>query len=450
MIATMLTVPLPGPPEAAERQLTHATHGHILTNTGVGSPDGNWLVYDTRSDAAGEVFDGERIEMVNVASGHVRLLYQARNGAHCGVATWNPRQMRIVFILGPEHPAADWQYGPSHRQGVIVDVAEPGLAQNLDAQDLTSPLTLGALRGGSHLHVWEAAGQWLSFTYNDALLESELRDVAVAIPSRPMVVPKTHPRNRDGNYFCAVVTRTTAKPKPGSDEICRACEEAWLGANGYVRLDGSRQRHALAYQGTVATAQGKPIAEVFIADLPEDLRQPGEEPQAGAAQHRPSPPKGVTQRRLTFTAERKFPGLQGPRHWLRSSADGSRIAFLMRDDSGIVQLWTISPNGGPPIQLTRNAQDIASAFTWSPDGKFIAHVMDSSVCVTDTASGKTTRLTPRRDDLGAPRPEACVFSPNGEEISYVRRVPEEGRLFNQIFIVNAKRNASERGESPAK
>jgi Tol biopolymer transport system component len=134
---------------------------------------------------------------------------------------------------------------------------------------------------------------------------------------------------------------------------------------------------------------------------------------------------------LTFTADRKFPGIQGPRHWLRSSPDGSRIAFLMKDDSGVVQLWHISPKGGVPHQLTRNHFDIASAFTWSPDGKQIAHVMDNSVCVTDAASGKTHRLTPRSDDATAARPEACVFSPDGKKIAYVRRIGES----NQIFVL---------------
>ena len=37
-----------------EVQVTTAEHGHILTNTGVWSPDGRWVVYDVRSDAAGE------------------------------------------------------------------------------------------------------------------------------------------------------------------------------------------------------------------------------------------------------------------------------------------------------------------------------------------------------------------------------------------------------------
>ena len=135
-----------------ERQITRGPGGRILTNTGVWSPDSEWIVYDTRSDAAGDNFDGEFIEMVNVRTGEVRQLYRAENGARCGVATFHPRENKVVFILGPEHPTPDWQYGPFHRQGVIVDAKQNGgtsSAVNLDARDLTPPFTPGALRGGS-------------------------------------------------------------------------------------------------------------------------------------------------------------------------------------------------------------------------------------------------------------------------------------------------------------
>jgi WD40 repeat protein len=439
MLATILltaaSLPIAG---AAERQLTHSPCGHLLTNVGVWSPDGNWIVYDVRSDAAGDLFDGSRIEEVNVHNGEVRVLYKSKNGAHCGVPTWHPREMKVVFILGPENPTSDWQYSASHRQGVMVDFTKPGVAQNLDARNLTPPFTPGALRGGSHVHVWNVAGDWLSFTYNDALVKSDVRDVTVAVPAGPVPVPKTNPHDHDGNYFCAVVTRTTAHPQPGSDEISRACEEGWIGTNGYVRSNGSRQKRALAFQGTVLTADGKSIAEVFVADLPNDMTQPGDKPIAGTSEQRPFPPKGVMQRRLTFTTERKFPGLQGPRHWLRSSPDGSRIAFLMRDEAGVVQIWTISPNGGELKQLTHNKHHIASAFTWSPDGKQIAHVMDNSLCLTDTGSGETSRLTPRSDDRTAPRPEACVFSPDGKQIAFIRRVSQDSKAFNQVFFAETK------------
>src|SRR5262245_16085733 len=108
--------------KSTERQVTRHPSGHILTNIGVWSPDSEWLVYDTRSDAAGSKFDGDRIEMVNVATGEVKVLYQARHGAHCGVATFHPRQNKVIFILGPEDPTSDWHYCAWHRQGVIVDI----------------------------------------------------------------------------------------------------------------------------------------------------------------------------------------------------------------------------------------------------------------------------------------------------------------------------------------
>src|SRR5262249_23226548 len=148
---------------------------------------------------------------------------------------------------------------------------------------------------------------------------------------RPVAVRKDHPRSHDGTHFSVLVTRVTAHPKPGSDEISRAFEDAWVGRNGYVKPDGARQRRALAFQGNVLDAQGRTLSEVIITDLSDDVPLPGDGRLEGTETRRPFPPKGTTQRRLTRTADRLFPGLQGPRHWLRSAPDGSRIAFLMKD-----------------------------------------------------------------------------------------------------------------------
>ena len=434
----------PSQPGGTERQITNQRHSHVLTNIGVWSPDGKWIVYDTRSERPGTNFDGDTIECVNVETGEVRVLYRSTKGAHCGVVTCSPTEPKVVFILGPENPSPDWQYGMYHRQGVIVDMNRPQVAVNLDARDITPPFTPGALRGGSHVHVFSADGQWLSYTYEDHVLaqfyeentehEMNFRNVGISVPVRPVRVVKDHPRNQDGEYFSVLVAETTAHPRPGSDEIRRAFEDAWIGTRGYVKPDGQRQKRALAFQGEVATADGKLISEVFVVDLPEDITQPGDRPLEGTATSRPRPPNGAAQRRLTFTANRKFPGLQGPRQWLRSAPDGSRIAFLMKDDNGVVQLWTISPNGGAPVQVTRNPFSVASAFSWSPDGKRVAHAMDNSVCVTDVATGKTMRLTMRTTDEVAPKSEACVFSPDGKRIAYMRRLPSGDESFNQVFV----------------
>jgi WD40 repeat protein len=424
-----------------ERQVTFAPHGHILTNAAVWSRDGRRIVYDVRSDPAGDIFDGNRIESVDVDTGDVRVLYQSSRAAKCGVATFCPTADRVVFILGPEDPTPDFTYGPTRRRGVIVDESRPGELIALDARDLVPPFTPGALRGGSHVHVFSTDSSLVSFTYEDHVLESgtgprerNQRNVGVSLLDRPVRVPPTHPRNHCGEAFSVLVTRTWDNPRTGSDEISRAFEDAWVGTHGYVRPDGIRQRLAIAFQGQVVTAAEKSISDVFIADLPDDLTTPGDGRLQGTPAARPRPPLGTVQRRLTFTADRKYPGLQGPRHWLRSSPDGSRIAFLMRDDDGVVQLWTVSPNGGPPDQITRNSFDIASAFTWSPDGRRIAHLVGNSVCVTDADTGQTTRLTLALPSSNFPRPAACVFSPDGRRIAYVRPVPAGGAAYNQVFI----------------
>ena len=115
----------------------------------------------------------------------------------------------------------------------------------------------------------------------------------------------------------------------------------------------------------------------------------------------------------------------------------------MRDDLGIVQLFTVSPNGGRPVQVTRDEWHVASSFTWSPDGRRIAYVADLSVFVVDAASDVSTRLTDRTI-AAPPRPEACVFSPDGRRIAFMRSVAGNStqpggpaaELRNQIFVVD--------------
>ncbi len=430
-----------------ETQITEQPCGHILTNANVWSPDSQWIVYDTRSDRHGDVFDGCTIEAVNVHSKEVRILYRSQHGAHCGVATFSPVASKLAFIVGPENPTPEWKYSAWHRQGVIVDMEDPSRAIPLDACNVAPPFTPGALRGGTHVHVFSGDGEWVSFTYEDHVLATlgestkldrdvNQRNVGISAPVDAIRVPMSHPRNHDGSAFSVLVTRTVNSPRPGSDEISRAFEEAWIGRNGYVRIDGTRQRRALAFQGHVVTPNGETISEAFVVDIPDDITIPGGEPLEGTETTRPAPPLGTSQRRLTDTADRKYPGLQGPRHWLRSSPDGRKIALLMRDDSGIVQMWTVSPNGGEPQQVTRNPFDVASAFTWSPSGRSIAYVADNSVFVTEITTGESTRLTAPGNDTSAPLPQACVFSPYGARIAYVCPVDGNAATWNQIFVVN--------------
>lgn len=435
-----LSTPMPA------RPLTTAPYGHVLTNTGMWSPDSRWIVYDTRSAADGSVFDGTRIERVEVESGRVEVLYESRHGAACGVVTSSPIDDRVAFILGPERPTAEWSYGASRRQGVVVHTSRPGVAEPLEARDLVPPFTPGALRGGSHVHVFSPDAALVSFTYEDAVLESagdnaasaNLRTIGVAVCGMNVQVPATHPRNHPGTAFSVIVVPVTGEPRPGSDDLSRACEEAWVGAAGYRRADGSWQRRALAFQGTVRTRKGDSIAEVFIVDLPDapaSLLERGSGPLEGTATTLPAPPRGTSVRRLTFTADRAYPGIQGPRHWLRSSPDGERIAYLARDDAGIPQLFTVSPLGDEPAQVTRTPHGIASAFSWSPAGEHVACVIDGRVCLVEMADGDVVPIT----DACGPRAEACVFSPDGRRIAFAAVQPGlggRGEGWAQVWVAD--------------
>ena len=424
-----------------------------MTNTATWSPDSKWIVYDVRSDPAGTLFDGDRIEKVNVDTGEVVVLYRSSHGACCGVATFSPISDEVVFILGPENPTPDWQYAPEHRQGVVVNASHPFKAINLDARDITQPLTPGALRGGSHVHVFSGDGQCVSFTYEDHLLarrdekyredrasysgDRNQRNVGVGLRGIPVRPDASHPRNCDGEYFSVLVTKTVNNPRPGSDEISKAYDDAWVGTNGYVRSDGTRQKRAIAFLGNVVGESGQEIAELFIVDLPDDLTQASSLPLEGTATTRPAPPLGTMQRRLTHTCDRKFPGIAGPRHWPRSSPDGEQIAFLKRDSTGQVQLWTISPNGGEERQVTFLPFEVTSAFSWHPDGSHVAFVADGSVFIAAIDTGKAKRLTAKVENEMHPRSEACIFSPNGRSIAYVKPVEKSGAIHNQVFVVNA-------------
>ncbi len=101
------------------------------------------------------------------------------------------------------------------------------------------------------------------------------------------------------------------------------------------------------------------------------------------------------------------------------------------------QLYTIDVGSDQPHQMTENARGVDDA-DWSPDGKQIAYVADNSVFVANSETGNSTRLTSHTESTRAPRPEACVFSPDGHHIAYVRRVPSKQGEFNQIFIVAAQ------------
>ncbi|MTH47835.1 DUF3748 domain-containing protein [Intestinirhabdus alba] len=405
------------------KQLTFAPRHHQLTNTNVWTPDSRWLAFDVRP--SGALFTGKTIERVNVETGEVEVIYRATQEACVGVVTVHPVLEQYVFIHGPENPDERWQYDFHHRRGVLAGAAG---VTNLDAMDITPPWTPGALRGGSHVHVFSPNGELVSFTYNDHVLHErdpalDRRNVGVAAPYGPVVVPGRHPREYSGSRWCVLVSRTTPSPRPGSDEIHRACEEGWVG------------NHALAFIGDTLAVNGETVPELFIVALPQNeagWKRPGSAPLTGTATTLPAPPSGVVQRRLTFTHNRPFPGLvHTPRHWVRSNPQATDIAFLMRDDDGVVQLWLISPSGGEPRQLTHSVAGIQSAFNWHPSGKWLGFVLENRIACCDAHSGVITFLT---DGHGQPpSADAVVFSPDGRRVAWM----EERGGFRQLWVTES-------------
>lgn len=390
-------------------------------------------------------FDSQSIAVVPVepaksAPLNCEPVYTSPNNSCCGVPTCSPIDDRIVFIHADESLDDDWQYCAWHRRGVVMELDRPNLAITLDARDIVAPFTPGALRGGTHLHTFNQDATAIVSTYEDHVLatscnelaQANRRGIAVHVLSVPVRVPKTHLRNHDGISFTTLVSQLTDKPVAGSDEISMATGEAWLAGSG----------NRISMQGTVIDRSGKPCIEIFLITLPDrlgDLSVAGNHPLQGTPMTRPGVPTGVSQQRLTFTCERRFPGIAGPRHWAVGSPDGSRVGFYMRDDNGHVQFWTVSPDRGETIQVTHNAPEPTSPFTWHPNGSSVAYIADGCVMLVDIDSGRYRRLTPQMTIADGPTHHACVFSPDGSSIAYMLpvdfNVDGQSQRFNQIHIV---------------
>lgn len=430
---------------AEERVLTYTAAGHLIHNSQVFSRDCKYVVFDSRNDET-QLAASTRIGMVDVKTGKEIVLYETSSeskfGPGVGAATFSPSGDVVAFIHGLDLCTEGKPYGPQRRSAGLVTLDNPGSMRRLDARDVTVPFTPGALRGGTHAFHWSPDGRYLSFTYNDAVVQSgpapfDLRTIGVMVFGRgAQVADPELGEDFSGLAFAVVVVPVKSDPQPG--ELMRACEEGWIGMEGYLRPDGSRQKRALGFIGTTVGGDGKPLTEVYIVDLPDDLTVAGYSPLEGTVSELPSPPKGVVVRRLTRTERSRRPGLQGPRHWVRSSPDGSTLAFLDEDELGIVQLYGVSPLGGNPRLLSKLRQSIETPFTWSPDGRFIATSAGGRIVLVDVSTGEGKYLT----ESSKPGRSPCygvIFSPDGKQIAFNRMLPHpRGGAFLQVCLASVE------------
>jgi hypothetical protein len=428
---------------SGERQVTHdAEINHELDNNDNFSPDDRYLVFDTRSD--GSIVETRLIAKVEIATGKVTPVYRAENANRFGpglaAASYAPDRDEVTFIHGPQRPTstAD-QYDKHRRIGALV--RGDGTVTFADARDVDPPYTVGALRGGTHRHEFSGDGGWIGFTYNDAVVRAhglkigedlDLRTIGVTRLGHPLRVPESRQFPGRGEGFSVLVVVVTPDPKPGSDEISWAAGDSWVGRNGYARPDGRRQC-ARAFIGTTRDKAGKPLDELYIVDIPEDVTKPGPlGPLEGTDTTFPMPPAGTVQRRLTHTDRATYPGCEGI---ARGSHDGERIAFRMRDARGQWQIYLISSNGGTPRQATFVEGGVDSDARWHPDGSAIVCVAGNKIVVTSvkdgTGFGKSVILSDR-----APAPFAPVWSHDGKTLAYNRRVKTNGKEITQIFVAD--------------
>lgn len=429
--ALLWILPLAG--FAAERVLTRSARGHLLHNTGIFSPDGRSIVFDSRDDET-QLARSRSIGVVDVTTGEERIVYQTGKTVDtapgAGAASFSPVSGEIVFLKGLDDVSEQLPYAPQRRSGMLLRLMETGKPRHLDARDVTSPFTPGALRGGTHAHQWAGDGRWISFTYNDAVLSppgpapADLRTVGITLLGRPVEVSDPGSAGDfSGEGFSVVIAKVTPAPKPGSDEISRAYDEGWVGSSGYVKADGMRQRRALAFFGDVIAEDGRRHAEIFIADIPENVFTAAPDaPLEGNQGTLPHPPSGIVIRRLTHTGNSPSPGFQGPRHWIRSSPDGGTLAFLDQDADGVVQIFSISPNGGEIRQLSHLTKSVDTPLSWSPDGTCLACSSGGRVVIVP-ADGKSPIYLTESSSPGQSPLHGVIFSPDGKQVAFNRLLP---------------------------
>ena len=288
----------------------------------------------------------------------------------------------------------------------------------------------------------------MTFTYNDDVISSlaenpssgfkDLRMIGVMAPIGSVEVDKDKfGENNNGEMFSVVVSEVFENPELGSDQIDRAYSDTWIGENGYTKLEGNQQKRAIAFLGDTRDAMGNKLTEVFVIDVPEDItKSEAGKPIEGTISTRPFPPLGTVQRRLTFTSDRKYPGIQGPFHFIKSTPDGSVVFFLMKDNDGIVQIYGAKTIDGAFSQITNNKSSIETSFDLSPDGKFLAYGIDEDICITEVSNG-ITQVVPSRSEikLKSTNLSSINWSHDSKKIAYKRKIIENDSSYFQIFLL---------------
>jgi len=372
-----------------QKQLTQGQHGHTLHHNAVLSKDGQWMVFDYRNDETHIAKTGT-IAVLNLLDGKEYPIYQTLNqseyGPGVGAASFNPHTNQVVFIHGLCDADKETPYDITRRTAVMVDMDKNNEASYLDSRDIVAPYVPGSLRGGTHSHMWSPDGHMLSFTYNDALIDPQLRTVGVMLPADTAEKVGDEAGNVQGFFYAAIVSHVVNKPRWGSDDINRAFDECWV-----INPAGSKNAFSIAFQGNTINENGHLITEVFIVDI--DCENILNDRQAvGELGERPKVPQGTLQKRLTYTEH----GLSDLRHWLRASPDGQYIYALAKDRHQQNQLVRISVSRGEMKYISAFPFSISSPINLDSKGEYVCFIANNQVYRYRMADADLQQLTNNR------------------------------------------------------
>lgn len=428
------------------RQLTQLDQHHELDHNENFSHDDQWLAFDARPHPDG-IAQNTSIGKVHVGTGETKVIYRTKNatrfGPGVGAVSYHPTLPQVIFIYGPEPANEKSPYAGHRRVGAIVDESSGELIY-MDARNVNPPFIPGALRGGTHRHQWSADGNWVGFTYNDAIMVNlerktgqphDLRTIGVAHKHGPEVMVPEGPGQVQGEWFSVLLVPVVPTPSPGSNQISRAYGDWWVGEKGYPKPSGGHQR-ARAFMGDLVNRKGERFTEVFMVDIPERLDQEGKlGPLAGTDTTMPAPPKDAKVLRLTYSDNHPFPGIATEvRHWLTSSSCGTWISYLAKDEKGIIQVFLVSTLTRDTVQATHHDSHVQGTVRWHPSRPTIAYLQDNSIFLVDISSdgkaGNHRRITHRSQEA----PFALCWSRSGKSLAFNRYVSSPKGRWMQIFV----------------